>query len=116
MPRVRDPAIGDYLAGLMTLVLRASPGPFAIRRTAGSEYAVTAADGGRSIATFTREADAQLFAQLLPDLRALAAAAAEVLSLHRDDGRGLCVQEGQPAPCTTRRTIMTQLAPRAAAS
>lgn len=116
MPGVQDVEVGDYLAELMGLVLRASPGPFEINSTAAGTHEVTVAGGGRLVATFARQVDADLFAQALSALRAETAVLIEALGQHHDDGTGVCAQDGQVLPCTTRRIFTTQLTPRAAAS
>jgi len=109
-------SVGDYLAGLTRLLVRASPGPLAVSRTSGSRYAVTGGSAQRPVATMGREADARLFARALPDLRVLATAVAEVLGRHHDDGAGRCVEDGQPVPCTTRRVLEDELCPRTTSS
>ena len=116
MQEVQDVPIGNYLAGLMELVLRASTGPFVIEQGTGSWHTVTAERGGPALATFAQRADAELFARALPDLRAATAALVETLGLHRDAGFGRCAQDGQEVPCLTQRVLTAQLAPRAAAT
>lgn len=114
MPTVKDADIGGYLAGLMKLVLRASPSPLVIRQQRRGGYAVEAASGGAPVARFTREPDAELFIRALGDLRAQSAALVEVLGQHQDGGTGVCRQDSQPVPCTTRRILAAELGPRAA--
>lgn len=116
MSGVHDVDVGDYLAGLTELVLRATPGPFVINQPAGDGHTVMATNGRRPLATFTHRGDAELFARAPADLRAAAAALVETLGLHRDAGAGACAQDGQQVPCLTRRILIAQLAPRTAAS
>lgn len=104
--------VGDYLAGLMKTLLRASPGPLVIRRSgAWHEVAVV---GGAPIAKFTRGPDSVLFVRAWADLRVGTAALVEVVAQHRDDGSGCCGHDGQQVPCTTRRLVISQLGPRIA--
>lgn len=114
MSGVQNLEVGGYLAELMQLVLRATPGPLVVSRAADGGYAVASANGSRPVATFVRQADAELFARALPGLRAETAAVIEALGQHHDDGTGVCAQDGQAVPCTTRRIVITQLLPRAA--
>lgn len=108
--------VGGYLADLAQVMARASSGPFVIGRSSDGGHTVTAVEGRRPLATFARRVDAELFALALPDLRAAAAALVETLGLHRDTGTGVCAQDGQEMQCLTRRVVIAQLAPRAAAS
>ena len=116
MSDAHDVDVGDYLAGLTELVLRASPGPFLINQPTGRGHTVTAVNGRHPLATFTHRGDAELFTRAPADLRAAAAALVETLGLHRDAGGGLCAQDSQQMSCLTRRVLIAQLAPRAAAS
>jgi hypothetical protein len=117
MPSVEALDIGDYLAELMKVVMRASPGPFSVSRAAGDWYEVSAVTGtARPIAAFARRTDAELFVRALPDLRAGVAALVETVGVHRDAGAGVCAQDGQKVPCLTRRVLIVQLMRRAEAS
>lgn len=106
-------AVGDYLADLMALVVRATPGPFTITRGTDGRWNVASTYGGQQLAGVAREADAKLIARALPAVRSLASATAEVLALHHDDGDGGCTECGQPMDCRTRRAVSNELAPRA---
>jgi hypothetical protein len=108
----RDP-VGAYLADLMAHVLRASPGPLTTSPRRGSSFQVTSASVSRPVATFGRQADAQLYARAVPDLRALASVVAELVAGHHDDGKGRCASCGESAPCRVRHIIDAELAPRA---
>ena len=110
----QDP-VSAYLADLMALVSRASPEPLTTTRRPSGVYQVQAVSVRRPLATFTRDADAALFVTAVSDLRALAAAVAELLARHHGDGRGRCVGCAQRTPCRTRRLITCELTPRATA-
>lgn len=112
---VQEDLVGDYLAGVMDLVVRASPGPFRIEPAAGGRYALRT-ETGRAVATVNREDDAKVFARDRLDLRVLVTAVAELLGWHYDDGTGHCAKDGEPVPCTTRRLFDAELSPRAASS
>jgi hypothetical protein len=117
MPPSETLDLGDYFTGLMTVVMRASPGPFSVSRAAGDWYEVSALAGAaRPIATFARRTDAELFVRALSDLRAGVAALVETVGVHRDTGAGVCAQDGQKVPCLTRRVLIAQLMPPAEAS
>src|SRR2546430_2220207 len=101
MTDVASDPVGSYLADLMRLIVRASPGPLtAIRRPSGA-YQIRTRSIRRPLATFARGADADLYVTAAADLRALAGTVAELLAGHRDDGRGQCVACGQHSPCRT---------------
>ena len=116
MAGVEEGGVGGYLADLARLTARGSAGPFRLGRADDGGHTVTAAGGRRPLAIFARRADAEFFVRALSDLRALAAALVETLGLHRDGGGGVCAQDGQEVPCSTRRVIVAQLPLRAAGS
>lgn len=110
-----DTDLGGFVADLAGLLVRASPGPLEIDRPVRG-WSTVVNDRQRVVATFAREADAELFIRALPNLRTAAAALVEMLGLHRDAGGGVCAQDGQALPCRTRQAFSAQLSSRAAAS
>lgn len=109
----RNP-VGAYLTDLMALVVRASPGPLTVtRRPSGSYQVRSSSPRRRPLATFARRPDAELFVRAVSAVRALAVASAELLDGHRDDGTGRCARCREQAPCWTRRTLDSELVPRA---
>jgi len=104
--------VGEYLGDLMDLVVRASPGPFAVVHRSTGRWEITRAPTGAVVATTSRQADAQLLAAALPAIRGLASALAAVLGQHRDLGGRICAADGQQMPCATRRAIEDELRSR----
>lgn len=104
-PTVSTEGAADALHRLMRMVLRSSPGPFTVVRTAARRHRVTSGPGSQFIASFTRSADADLFISAGPALRSLVVAASEVRGYHRDDGDARCTECGDGFPCRTRRML-----------
>ena len=104
-PTARAEGAVDVLDSLMTMVLRSSPGPFTVVRTAARRHRVTTGPSSRFVASFTRPADADLFVCTGPALRSLVVAVSEVRGYHRDDGDARCTECGDGYPCRTRRML-----------
>jgi hypothetical protein len=111
MRAAQDDQVVRYLDELMALVARATPGMLRVEPTANRRYALRTSSG-RLVGVLNRRPDAELFARDRLDLRALVIGVAEVYGRHHDDGSGHCAQDGEPVPCSTRRELRMQLAPR----
>lgn len=104
---VEDDEVGDYLVGLMELLLRTSTGPFTIQTTSRRRHTVvTAAPHAQTVASFTRPVDAELFIRSAMGLQKVVQAFAEIRSYHHDDGTGFCAECHKHFPCETRRAVL----------
>jgi len=113
---VEDDEFGEYLVGLMELLLSSSTGPFDIQQTHRRRYVVVATSPQEQfVASFTRRPDAELFVRTAMGLQNVVTVFAEIRSRHYDDGTGLCAECSKPFACETRLAVLRLAGVRAAA-
>ena len=104
---LEDDEVGEYLVGLMELLLRASTGPFTVQTTSRRRHTVVIAPANvQPVASFTRPVDAELFVRSAMGLQNVVQAFAEIRRYHYDDGTGHCAECQKSFPCGTRRAVL----------